>query len=109
MALGILSIFFGVLVVVAIVLQFLLYKNKEGSKSNNIIFIINMIFVIFLSYIAYTALPINFTGQKIIALVWSIIAIIGIIVKLKTKQAEMVSKLILTVATVGALVQNLFV
>lgn len=109
MALGSLEIFFLVLILVAIVLQILLYKNYKQSKSLNLVFIINMVFVILLSYIGYTALPVNFVGQKIMALAWLLIAIIGIQVKLKTNQSLMVSKLIFTVATVGALAQILFV
>lgn len=108
MALASLEIMFIVLIVVAIILQILLYRSNNLSN-NNIIFIVNMVFVFLLSYIAFTTFPINETGKRALSIVWPILAVVGIIMKIKTKQSPMASKLFLTVATVGALVQILFI
>lgn len=99
MALGVLMIFYIVLTVIGLIIQFLLYKGKR--KTNNSIFIINMLFAIFLSYISYTALPTNYTGQKLIAIVWSVIAILAVLLKLTTNKPSTLSKLMLSLSIIG--------
>lgn len=103
MALGVLTIIYIMLIVVALIVQIALYKNKYQSKNG--VFIINTLLGIILSYIAYSSLPTNFTGQRILAAGWGIISIIAIILKLSTKKSVMISKTMLSVAIVGGLSQ----
>ena len=106
MALGVLMIFYLVLIIIAAIIQFLLYKSKYKSK--NSIFFINMLFVIFLAYIAYTALPTNYTVQKSIAILWASIAVIAVVLKLITGKSSVVSKVMLSLAIVGSFLQLYF-
>ena len=94
-------IFYIVLAVIGLIVQFILYKGKR--KTNNSIFVINMLFTIFLSYISYTALPTNYTGPKMIAIIWSIIAILAVLLKLTTNKPSTLSKLMLSLSIAGNL------
>lgn len=106
MALGVLFIFYLVLISVAVILQFLLYKSKY--KSSNGIFIINMLFVIFLTYLAYTALPTNYTIQKSIAIFWASFAVLAVVLKLITGKSSVVSRVILSLSIIGSFLQLYF-
>ncbi|HLQ83609.1 MAG TPA: hypothetical protein VK121_07220 [Pseudogracilibacillus sp.] len=106
MSLGILLVFYIILVILAGIIQYLLYKSKH--KNNNKIFFINMIFAIFLSYVSFTALPSNFSGQKFIAIAWSLIAIFAVIIKLITGKYSMLSKIMLSLSISGGFLQLYF-
>lgn len=105
MALGILMIIFIVLIITAVIIQILLYRQKGDSKNN--IFIINMLLGLLLSYLAYTSLPSNFIEQKILAIAWGIISVLALVVKLSSRKFIVASKVMLTVAILGSLVQLL--
>lgn len=106
MALGSLMILFIVLVILAVILQILLYKNNNRSKNSNMLFIINTIFSLFLSFMAFSALPSNFTGQKSLALAWGALGLLALILKFTSKTPTIISKLMLTISILGALVQS---
>ncbi len=106
MALGVLFVFYLILISVAVILQFLLYKSKY--KSSNGIFIINMLFVILLAYIAYTALPENYTIQKSIAIFWASFAVLAVVLKLITGKSSVVSRVILSLSIIGSFLQLYF-
>lgn len=103
MALGILMILYIVLIAAALIIQVLLYKNKNESK--NSIFIINMLFAMFLSYLAYTSLPTNFTGQRILTIALAGIAVLAVALKLKSKKHILVSKVMLSVSILASFLQ----
>lgn len=105
MAFGILKIVMIVLIILAVLLQILLYMYKNDSK--NIIFVVNMLLGVFLAYLAFTSLPTNYTGQRVLAIAWGIIAILGIILKLADRKLVMASKMMLSIAIIGSLVQLL--
>ncbi|MDT2768201.1 hypothetical protein P7G58_04900 [Globicatella sulfidifaciens] len=105
MALGILGILNIVLITVAVIIQALLYKNKNESKNN--IFIINMLLGILLSWIVYTSLPTNFTEQRILAISLGLISVSAVVVKLKTEKFIVASKVMLSISIVGGLFQLL--
>lgn len=67
MALGILSIIFIILVVAAVMLQVLLYKVTKNPKTNDWIFILNILLGVIVSFMAFSALPSNFIGQRAVA------------------------------------------
>lgn len=103
MVLGILKILFIILILAAIITQILLYRRK--SRFGNSIFIINMLLGIILSYLAFTALPTNFTGQRIIAIAWGVIAVLAVVLKLTNEKLITASKILLSIAIIGGLVQ----
>lgn len=103
MALGLLKIMYIVLVVIAVIIQFLLYRNKNELKNG--IFIINMVFGIILSYMVFTSLPTNFTNQRILAIVLGLIAAIAVVLKLKSEKFIMASKIMLSVSIIGGFFQ----
>lgn len=103
MALGVLMIFYVVLIGIAAVLQFFLYRNKDKSK--NIIFIINMLFGLFLSYLVYSSLPMNYTGQKILAIALGAISVLALALKLKDEKYILISKIMFSVSIVGGLLK----
>lgn len=105
MALGILMIIFIVLIVIGIIIQIFLYRSSNDSKHYNLIFIINMLFGILLSYLAYTSLPSNYIGQRILAGSWMIIAILAMLMKSKMRGSEFISKMMLTISIVGGFSQ----
>lgn len=100
MALGILRLLYIVMLVIVLVIQSLLYKNKDETSNN--IFIVNMLFAILLSYLAYTSLPTNFTGQRILAIALGIISVLAVVLKLNTEKNIIVSKVILSISIVGS-------
>lgn len=101
MALGILMIVFIVWIIVSIIIQILLYKKE----SKNSVFMINMLFSMLLSYITFTSLPMNYTEQKVIAIAWGGLSLLALALKLKEGNFIIVSKVMLTIAIVGSLVQ----
>lgn len=100
MALGTLGIIFVVLIVLAILLQVLLYKS-----SSKIVFLLNVLLSLLLSALAFTALPSNYTGERVVAIFWAVLAIIALIVNLKVKESSSTGKLLLTVSILGGLAQ----
>lgn len=98
-----LIIFIGV-IIAAVVLQFLLYKDKLG---NNTIFILNIVLVLVVSFITYTALPSNYNTQRIIAIAWSAVALLALTLKSRSKESLATSKILLTIAVLGSILQML--
>lgn len=97
MALGILGIMMIVLIILAIILQILLYIKK----SNDIVFGLNVALGVFLSYLNFSSLPTNFTGQKVLTLVLGAAAILSLVIKIKKRASNLVSRLILSVSIAG--------
>lgn len=103
MALGVLEIIYIVLVITAVIIQALLYKSKNKSQNN--IFIINMLFALLLTYMVFTALPTNYMGQRILVIVLGALSLLAVLVKLKSEKLFLASKVMLTVSVFGNLVQ----
>lgn len=92
MALGVLVIINTFLIILTIVLQVLLYKNKTGNK----VIVINMLFSLILSYLAFTALPTNFTMQRILAITMGLVAISAVFIKFKNEKVTLPIKIMLS-------------
>ncbi|WP_303967311.1 hypothetical protein [Sporosarcina ureae] len=99
MALGVLGIIYIILVVIAIGIQVVLYK----SKSNNSIIIINMLFGLLLSYLAFTAFPTDFVMQRALAIAMGIVAILAVVIKFRTEELLLLSKIALSISIVVSL------
>lgn len=103
MALGVLWILFIALAVIAIILQFLLYK-QDGIRQNTI-FIGNAILGFILSYMAYTSLPMNVTGQRNVVIGLAVVIVVALLLRFVMRRYEIASKLLLSVAIVGSFIQ----
>ena len=99
MALGTLMIINIVLVIVAVGLQVLLYKNK----ATNTIFIINMLFGILLAYMAYTSFPTNYNMERIVAIVLGIAPILGVILKINNEKNSVMGKVMISLSIFGSI------
>ena len=102
MALAILSIIYRVIIILVLVTQVLLYRSKDNSKNNNLIFGINLLMGLILAFLVYTSLPSNFIVQKALAIIFAIIAVLAVIVKQKSRQALITSKVMLTISVIGS-------
>ncbi|MCZ2260501.1 hypothetical protein [Sporosarcina sp. G11-34] len=105
MALGFLQVLIIILIIAAVISQKLLYKPKNAS--GNSIFIINMLFGILLSYIAFTAIPTNYTGKRVLAIGWGVVAVLAVILKLTNQKLITLSRVLLSIAIIGSLAQIL--
>lgn len=100
----ILLIMFIIIIIAAVILQLLLYRDKSET---NTIFILNIALVLLVSYITFTALPSNFTAQRIIAIGWSAVALLALTLKSRNKESLTTSKILLTIAVLGSILQML--
>ena len=100
---GIYMIIALVFIITALIIQILLYMTK--NEKDNGIFIINMVFGVIFAYITFASLPSNFMQQKILTIFWAVLAVAGLLLKLKDSKFMIVSKVMLSVAIFGALVQ----
>lgn len=105
MALGVLKIFYILIIIGIICSQILLYKPNSKLRNEGLYFILNMILIFFLSYIVYTSLPGNFAIQKVLALIWSALAALAFMIKINTNKPLIISKLMLTIAIIGNIIQ----
>lgn len=99
MALGILEIMYIGLIILAIGIQVVLYK----SKTNNSIIIINMLFGLLLSYLAFTSFPTNFTIQRTLAIVMGIVAVLAVVMKFRSEELVFLSKIAFSISIVVSL------
>lgn len=102
MALAYLQILFIVLALISIIAQVLLYKDKSNNKIS--IFIFNAILGIIFSWLVYTSMPSNFYTQKIISLVWGVLAITGLTLKIFNIGNVRYSKILLTISVIGGMI-----
>ena len=103
MALGILKIVFIALIILVAMGQFALYKNRWRQGAT----IGNTILGVIISYMAFTSLPSNYTGQRGLALVWGVVALVAFVLDLRSKHTLFLSKILLTISVVGGMIQLL--
>ena len=103
MALGVLNIMYIVIVIVAIIVQILLYIKKY--KLNAAIFVINILFVFMTSVLAFSSLPSNFALQRVVAIAWAVIAILAALLRLRDEKFDFISKIMISIAMAGSIVQ----
>ena len=97
-----LGILFGVLIVAVMIGQFLLYRKSDPPTP---VLIYNGLLGVLLSWLIFTSLPTNYDGQQLISLVWGLIALIGLAIRFAGAKYAMISKVLLTIAAVGGLIQ----
>lgn len=103
MALGISKIIFIVLIILVILGQLFLYKI---SRRHSVV-IGNALLGLIISYMVFTSLPSNYTGQRGLSLFWGILALIALVLDLRTEDTLLISKIILTISVVGGIIQLL--
>lgn len=101
MALGILKIVFFALIILVAIGQFALYKNRWRQGT----IIGNTILGVIISYMAFTSLPSNYTGQRGLALVWGVVALVAFVLDLRSKDTLLLSKILLTISVIGGIIQ----
>ncbi len=102
----VLLMIFTAIIIATVILQILLYSNK---KDTNKIFILNFVLLLVISFITFTGLPSNYTMQRIIAVAWSALGVIALLLKSKGANAIGTSKILLTIAMVGGLIQMILI
>lgn len=100
MALGVLGVFNLLIVMGVLIAQFFLYKDQSNMK----FFVINMLLGILISFLAFTALPSNYTGQRLLTLVFGALAVVAYFVHSKSEN-KLLSKLLLSVSIIGNIIQ----
>ena len=100
---GELAIIFAVLIGLALVLQFLLYKGGKGN--NNTIFLLNLALVVIIGLINYSSQPSNYVLQKVISIAWIVLGALAFFLKSKGKESVGTSKILLTIALIGGIIQ----
>ena len=104
---GELKVILIVLIITAVVIQILLYKIKDNSKAENLIFYMNILFGLILMFMAYSSQPNNYIVQKILVAVWGLLAALSVILKFKASESTTIGKVMITIAIVGSFVQLL--
>ena len=92
MALGVLQIIFIVLALLALVGQFL-FNTLLGMG---------------ISFLIYSGLPSNFLGQKALAALWGLIAIVAFLLKWQRPKTLSLSKVLLSISIIGGFI-HLFI
>lgn len=104
MALGFLVLFYVIIILITALAQTFLYMGQYKDKI--IIFTANMLLALALSYLAFSSQPTNLTSQRVIALMWGVLAILGMVLKLTSKDKKsLISKILLSLSLVGSLIQ----
>ncbi|WP_301108725.1 hypothetical protein [Sporosarcina sp.] len=97
--LGELLIIFIVLAILVILVQTLLYHHRFGRNTG--IWIFNIVIVAVVCFIAYTSLPENETGKKMIALILGGVGAAGFILGIVGKKNTIIAKILLSVSMIG--------
>lgn len=106
MALGSLAIIYIILALVIVISQFFLYQ--QNTLEINFIFIVNIILSVLVSWINFSALPVNYTNQKFLSLIWGTLGIVSLFLVLSRNKKEL-SKIILTIALFGGFLQLILI
>lgn len=102
---GLLLIIFIVIAAISCISIALLYFVKD-PKRNNIIFTCTVAIGILISYLNITSLPSNFVFPRIVAVLFGILAVIGVL--LKFKKWDHAAKLLVTTSVVLGVFQLFF-
>ena len=108
MALGHLGILYVSLIVLSIIGIVMIYIKKGNDITGNGIFSAVSLLGLIISWFNYTALPSNYTGSRIIALGWGILALIAAIMKFTSKDKGSVARFILILSVLGGLINLIF-
>lgn len=105
----ILLILFVVLIAATVFLTYLLYTSGNDVKKHNTVYILSAVLAFILSFIAFSAIPDNYTTQRLIAGAWPILTVASLGLKYIVKGNSKLPEILLSVATFAALAQMLFV
>lgn len=86
-------------------LQYLLYSDRKAKLKNNVIYLVSILYSAVVSYLIFITLPAADTFQRIMSLSWITISIVSLIVRLSKQNLEFISKVMISLAFVGGVVQ----
>lgn len=98
-----LLIFYGVIALLAIIAQYLLYREDPSEK----IYLLNLVIGGVLAVIAYTSFPSNYIFQKILAVLFGLSGVSALFVRNKSRQ-PLIAKIMLSLSILGAFALLLF-
>lgn len=101
---GELLIFLVISYIVGLVLQFFLYKKNSNGDTKSIIYLLNVLYAMGLSYLAYTSLPSNYTLQKNITLIFGLLSVVSFIFKNRKIGRIAVNNMMITLSILGSIV-----
>ena len=100
---GLLIIFVSIFII-GFILQFLLFQTRNSRKNHHIIMTVSLIFVLIVSYIAFTSQPENYTTKRMIATLWPALAIIAVFLDFR-KENNRLPDTVMTLSMLGAIAQ----
>lgn len=96
----------GAVMIVAAILQCLLYFEKDTEKVG--IYFANMLYAMMLMGIAYTSLPSNYESRQVMVLVVGLLSVFAVVLKTtdveKTAYTEL-ARMLLTLSIAGNIIQ----
>ena len=107
MALGLLMILTVVILLLAIIGIILMFFVKN-EKYVNVVFVVNAIYSLIITYLHATSLPTNFYLQITIAYAFGLVTIIALILKFGLKKYEQVAKYLVILSIIGGVYGTFF-
>lgn len=104
--LEVLLIIFGILLVMAILLQFLLYSSRYGK--NKIVYLGNVILAIIVAAMSYTSFPENYSVARFIALILGLLSLLGLVLRYKDEKEETMSKILVSISLILGIIYLFF-
>lgn len=97
MALGYLAILYSLLIVLALVFQFLFYSRLDKFS-----YLVNMIYSLSLTYLVYSSQPSNYMVSKSVAIFFGLLSVVSFIIRDKKSK---LSRLLMSLSILAGLVQ----
>ena len=105
---------FAVMILISLGALILLFINNGIYGNNNIVLIITSIWSIFISWMSYTSLPVNYNSRPFIfsikavmASICVILSVISLYLGLKKEENKIISKSLLSISIIGGMISLL--
>ena len=107
MALGFLMILYVSILLLAIIGIILMLTIKK-EKYVNIVFVMNAVFSLILTYLHATSLPTNFYLEITVAYAFGVLTIVALVLKFGLKKYEQLAKYLVLLSIIGGVYGMLF-
>lgn len=105
---------FAVMILISLGALVLLFINRGIYGDNNIVFIVTSIWSVFISWMSYTSLPVNYNSRPlifsinaVISIVCIILALISLYIGLKKNDRKFTAKILLSISIIGGMISLL--